>query len=202
MTLKAKRQLGSSLIDQTTGNVIITFDSNLEETYTYTAEAPKYPVENQGAITDHYQVLPNKYSLTFVVTNTPLFQERELKDRATLYQQFMIGIIRDRRPLTITMGFDTIRNILITDFQVKRDATTGQELVGNMSFEEVIIGNSQLTQVPDDVIAAVLRASAKKPKNNNDDKKEVGPPDVGLLEAVDNGTGNKASKAINKAVNG
>jgi hypothetical protein len=66
---------------------------------------------------------------------------------------------RDREPVTVVMGLDTFKNMIITSFNIGRDAETGADLAFDMSFSELKIVKSQSVEINSAQIAKGNSAS-------------------------------------------
>lgn len=51
-----------------------TFDAVLEDELEFGVEVPTYPIENGAEVSDHRIILPARYRITIMMTNTPLAQ--------------------------------------------------------------------------------------------------------------------------------
>jgi hypothetical protein len=69
------------------------------------------------------------------------------KQRIIEVYKKLLKLKRDREPVTVVMGLDTFKNMIITSFNIGRDAETGADLAFDMSFSELKIVKSQSVEI-------------------------------------------------------
>ncbi len=157
----------------------IVVDASVNENHAVTGEVSEHPVENGVDIVDHYRVLPRQIEIEAVVTNTPIFTGLP---GSTLVNS-VVGVINgDKDPssnawnelnrffdqavvLEISTSLRRYRNMVLTDLQVVRNASTSQGLRFTATAREVKFVDTELGAAPPDpvsVLGQTRRSTGKK----------------------------------------
>jgi hypothetical protein len=59
----------------------------------------------------------------------------------------LLRLVRKKQPVTVVMGLDTFDNMIITSFNIGREAATGADLPFGMSFKKIDIVKSETTAI-------------------------------------------------------
>ena len=161
MTTKPLEQFGTSMFDAESGALIVRFDGNFEEKHARTADVTELPIENGLPITDNHAAYSRSCDLVGVVSNTPLFQEQNITNRAQFYYDVLDQLCREGTRLTITTGLGVYSNAVIKDYVVPRDYQNAQSLEITLKIKEIVIVTSATVEVPANILSAARRASGK-----------------------------------------
>lgn len=168
-------EYGSQLINPATGAVLVQFDANEEETHARSAESAQHPREVGVAASDMHQPRQRKLTVLGVVSNTSLVTGTpQVRDRARLVFGVLDQLTVSGQLLRITTSLGEYEDMALVDYRVVRRHETRHQLVISLSFEQKATVTSELVQVPDDVLAVVLRASGRTRKS----KAVVGRPET------------------------
>ncbi|HEY8355731.1 MAG TPA: hypothetical protein VIK69_12045 [Methylophilaceae bacterium] len=133
--------------------------ATLEEVHTDTIQASEHPIERGAAITDHAYKKPAEVlircgwtdsSFTALVGSvSSLFQGGSVGDRYIdgVYSQ-LLALQESRQPFTIVTGLRQYDNMLIQSLRVDRDQKTSNALMVTAICRQVIIVETQATQLP------------------------------------------------------
>ena len=130
----------------------VEFDALIEDSRTYEADVPSYPVENGYSISDSIILSPLTLDLTLVLTPTPV----------TWYERHGAGLSRVRdvikqledlyfqkEPVTVVTPERTYQNMAILSFELSSSPDTGYTREIPISFQEIRITESATTTIPD-----------------------------------------------------
>lgn len=184
---------------------IIEFDATLSESHDITAEITQHPVESGAKITDHYRVLPREITINGIVSNTPLtglFSSvqglissaqriggalgltQEQESPANQAYDKIYKSMKDGELLVIATTLKEYRNMLITSFSTRRDATNGNVLNATISLKEIKIAEIKTTS-PEKALNAKDSANVdqgKKPLTGANDS-QVSKANTGIANA-------------------
>jgi hypothetical protein len=138
----------------------IKIDAFLTETYQFTNEVTDVPVEEGVNITDHVVEKADAIQVSAFIGQTEFeaysgdtpedlnsLSGFDQKQRIIEVYKKLLKLKRDREPVTVVMGLDTFKNMIITSFNIGRDAETGADLAFDMSFSELKIVKSQSVEI-------------------------------------------------------
>lgn len=171
MTTQPLQKTGSVVTDRASGEVVLVFDSNLEEKYQRDADVTAYPVEKQVDKTENHQAKQRVFELVGLISNTPLAQEQNVGQRAPFYFQVIDALIEAGTRLNITTGLTPYDDVVIKSYTVVRDFQRGQVLEVSLKLVQIQTVESATVQVPEDILAAALKASGKSKRKKNDGPK-------------------------------
>jgi hypothetical protein len=173
----------------------IKIDAFLTETYQFTNEVTDVPVEEGVHITDHVVEKADIIQVSAFIGqaefkayngNTPedlnSLSGFDKKQRIIEVYKKLLKLKRDREPVTVVMGLDTFKYMIITSFNIGRDAETGADLAFDMSFSELKIVKSQSVEINSSQIATDNSASDQA--QNTQDKGTVAKEEVSPFSEV------------------
>jgi hypothetical protein len=155
-------------------------DAFLSETYQFTNEVTDVPVEEGVNITDHVvekadviqvsafigqteftaydgDVPDNLQSLTDLDKSSRIMKAyRELKRMKSA-----------RLPVTVVLGLDTFKDMIITSFNIGRDVETGADLSFDMTFNELKVIRSQTVEINASQVAPNTSATDQAAPTSN-----------------------------------
>jgi hypothetical protein len=147
-------------------------DAFLSETYQFTNDVTDVPVEEGVNITDHVVEKADVIQVSAFIGETEFtaydgevpedlqsLSGIDKKSRIIKAYKELLRMKRERMPVTVVMGLDAFENMIITSFNIGRDAETGADLSFDMSFSELKIIKSQSVEINSSQIAADNSAS-------------------------------------------
>jgi hypothetical protein len=150
----------------------IKIDAFLTETYQFSNEVTDVPVEEGVNITDHVVEKADVIQVSAFIGQTEFeaysgdmpedlnsLSGFDQKQRIIEIYKKLLKLKRDREPVTVVMGLDTFKNMIITSFNIGRDAETDADLAFDMSFRELKTVKSQSVEINSAQIAKDNSAS-------------------------------------------
>ena len=130
----------------------ISFDALIEESKTYEADVPAYPVERGFEVSDAIILKPIVLSMTLFLTNTPVtWRTRHGTDLGRV--QDVVKQLEDlyfsREPITVVTSERTYKNMAILNFELKKTLETGTSREIPIMFQEIRVTEAQTTSIPD-----------------------------------------------------
>lgn len=166
MTLKAKRQFGTTIINPANGAVLMRFDVNLQEKYLGSSDITTHPIEDGEAITSNAHPRQPMYELTGLITNTPLVLEVGVQNRVEFYFNVLERLMASGQRLTVVSGLKVYETALISDYSLPRSAADGQSVSISLKIVQIQVVSSATVRVPASILRSIRRSSGKsKPKS-------------------------------------
>lgn len=138
---------------------VVELDASLEELHTASVDITRHPVEKGADITDHIRRKPRRIRITGIVTNTPIvlfaFARTSLGGRRA--ELFFEAIEEVMNSGTLVSVFTTLKqydNMAIREITVPRNKDKGNVVEATITFEEVILVQTQTTLATNPVSAA------------------------------------------------
>ena len=130
----------------------IAFDALMDETRSYEAEIPTYPVEKGFEVSDTIILKPMSLSMTVFLTNTPVTWLRRngvspsrvqdvIKQLENLYFQ--------KTPVTIVTSERTYSNFGLISFELTKTTENGTSREIPLVFQEIRVTEAGTTTMPD-----------------------------------------------------
>ena len=125
----------------------IEFDVVVSEGATASATATKNPVEAGADTTDHIRIEPMTFSLSGIVSDTPIQYLAGLqsgsfltgnKQSQTAWDK-LLELQSLRQPFTLTQGLKTYENVIITKLGTTQDASSAMALSFTAEMQEIIL---------------------------------------------------------------
>jgi len=120
-----------------------------EEKYNFAAEATDVPVEDGSTASDNVVNLPGEIQISafigsaeFVVFDDPQ-EAGDKKQRIRTAYYELLRLKNEGKPLIVVTGLASFPNMVITDFQISRDAENRADLPFDMTFKEVVVVRSE-----------------------------------------------------------
>jgi hypothetical protein len=140
------------------GTVVV--DAFLSETYQFDNDVTEIPVEEGVNVTDHVVEKPVRIQISAFIgqaefaaytgeipSDLQSLNGIDKKQRIMQMYKELRKIKSDKKPVTVVMGLDTFKNMVVTSFNIGRDAETGADLSFDMSLTEVKIITSQSVEI-------------------------------------------------------
>ncbi|MDR2952566.1 MAG: hypothetical protein LBU82_04905 [Treponema sp.] len=135
-------------------------DVVLSESYGFANSVTDIPVEEGDDVNDHVVSQPPTVTIQAFIGRAK-FQAWEgdipqspadlpSDDPKARIKQAYLELKRltdEKNPLTLTLGLDTYKNMVITSFEIDRDVQTGADLLFTMSFKKVRVIKSKTTAI-------------------------------------------------------
>jgi len=166
-----------------------TIDAATSEETRFSSEISEFPVEEGIGVTDNVRNLPIELTIEGVVSNTPL---RPLSDVRSILtppaEEFLAHmelIHQFREPVTVETDTRAYGDMVLQDFNIPRDARTGDALVFRATFRQIdIVTNDRKEILVDLPRAKPLKSfGARAPKVAGSDVPSL-PPGLGTLNLI------------------
>ncbi|MDR2595745.1 MAG: hypothetical protein LBC76_00340, partial [Treponema sp.] len=131
-------------------------DVVLSESYGFSNSITDIPVEDGSNVNDHVISEPLQISIEAFIGKAKYgvwegdvpetIDELPADDpKARIKQAYLElkQLMDNKQPLTVTLGLDAHKNMIITSFDIDRDAQTGADLMFSMTFKQVRIIKSE-----------------------------------------------------------
>jgi hypothetical protein len=134
-------------------------DAFLTETYQFQNDVTDVPVEEGVNVTDHVVGKPDVIQVSAFIGQAEFTAYNgdtkdldspsgtDKKQRIMNAYKELLRLKREMEPITVTLGLDTFKNMIITSFNIDRDAETGADLAFDMTFNEIKIVKSQSVSI-------------------------------------------------------
>jgi hypothetical protein len=146
----------------------VEIDAFLSEQYGFSNSVTEIPVGDGSVINDHVTEGQDEISVSAFIGKTKLSKwvndiseaeeytipeseddlpAEDLKVRIKQAYFELLRLVREKQPVTVVMGLDTFDNMIITSFNIGREAATGADLPFGMSFKKIDIVKSETTAI-------------------------------------------------------
>jgi len=174
--------IGKSITSVKTDVVSLDLDVTQDETHEWTNDVTQFPVEFGSQITDHIQPMPDKLTISGMITNSAIGETAlaELSggdDRTQTAFDLLLKLKDDRVLLTVYTKFKIYTSMALKSVNLPRDAGVGDSIKFKMEFVNVRLVDTQTVDVPPGI-------SKKLDKKSGADvqKKTEPPKDAGKVE--------------------
>ena len=130
----------------------IEFDAHIEDSRTYEADVPSYPVEGGYSVTDSIILKPMPLNMTLIVSSTPVTWRARHGYNPSRVQDVirqLEGLYFQKEPVTVITPDRVYQNMAITSIEIKKSLEDGNSRVIPISFQEIQITESATTTIPD-----------------------------------------------------
>jgi hypothetical protein len=133
-------------------------DCILNEHYSFSNSVTEIPIEDGSVITDHVRENTDEIQIKAFIGSTefvaldsqdsmPETAPGDPKERIRAAYQELRRLKSSRQPLDVVLGLDTFHDMIITTFDIDRDAATGANLPFDMTFKNIRIVKSEKTTI-------------------------------------------------------
>jgi len=143
------------------GAALFVIDAFLVETYNFANRLTNLTVEEGGNISDHVIEEPDTIDIEAFIGQTEFktamgssdtdLSKVEIPDdpKSRIRQAYheLLRMKRERQPVDVVTGLDTYTDMVITTFNISRDAESGEDLPFSMSFQKIKTVKSEETQI-------------------------------------------------------
>lgn len=163
--------------------VSLDLDVTSDEVQEWSNDVTSFPVEIGSPITDHIQPLPDKVSITGIISNSAISETAMSKlssgdDRCQTAFDLLRKISDDRKLVTLYTRYKIYSDMALKSTNIPRDASIGDSIKFRMEFIHVRLVNTQTIDVP----AGISKKLDKKQGGKNgsvghktEPKKPAGP---------------------------
>jgi len=181
----------------------IQLDAVINESYSMPVEVTQNPVELGANISDHKRVLPAIYTIEAVVTNTPiglagftgvigritdevsnLFGDSTGTGSTRLNLAFssLEKLREDTETLTLQTGLREFENMVMVGLDINQDKTTSKALFFTAVFNEVIMPESEITEISKEQLLDI-KTKSQFATSTNKGKQNLETGDEGILSS-------------------
>lgn len=113
--------------DPAEGGDGLLLDAVLSEQLEHEAKVTSFPIEIGADINDHVIIEPQTYSLTGIVTDTPIhwsatsYQHGDAKTRSTSAYGILQALWKSREVFSVKTGFSTLDDVVLLKFSTIKD---------------------------------------------------------------------------------
>lgn len=148
--------IGQSITSVYSDVISVDFDVTQEEMHEWSNDVTQFPVEIGSQITDHIQPLPDKLTLSGVITNSAISETalQELEggdDRVQTAFELLLKLKEDRTLLTVYTKHKIYTDMALKSVNLPRDAGIGDSIKFKMEFVNVRLVDTQTVDVPDGI---------------------------------------------------
>lgn len=144
------RAVRGARLDRDDAEVFV-FDAVLSEDHEENAEVSTHPLETGAEVTDHVRVSPISFSISGIVSNTPLDGEPGA-DRDFAAWDRLRGLKNARRPLRVVTPLRVYDDMVITSISTKRDPDGGQALAASIWLKQIVTADRRTITLPERVV--------------------------------------------------
>ena len=130
----------------------IEFDALIDESKTYDADVPAYPVEQGFEVSDTIILKPLILSMTLYLTNTPVTwraRHGSSPSRVLDVLKQLEALYFSKQPVTVVTSERTYTNMAIQSFELKKSLETGSSREIPITFQEIRVTEMAMTTIPD-----------------------------------------------------
>lgn len=125
----------------------IEFAALLNETQTYSADIPTYPVETGFSVSDNIALQPMELPLTLLISDTPLTwrgRARSVSETEAMLKELYFK----RTTFTVVTPSGTFSNMGITSMQIKKSTDLGFNKEVTLNLQEVPTTETRTATIP------------------------------------------------------
>lgn len=177
--------VGSS-IEDADGLTVFTFDATLSESHTLDGSVTRYKVGSRKSVSLNVTLDEPELDIQGVITNTPTTAQF-LEGEAALDAQGFTdvetrvkstwGILKQireaREPLTVVTGLETYTDMILHSISLRRTGGTARDDIRpTIRFTKVAFATLTARDVPEDVLAALVKKSASTKSDKGEQAKK------------------------------
>ena len=125
----------------------IEFAALLNETQTYSADIPSYPVETGFSVSDNIALQPMELPLTLLISDTPLTWRGRVRSVSET-EAMLKELYFKKSTFTVVTPSGTFSNMGITSMQIKKSTDLGFDKEVSLSLQEVPTTETRTTAIP------------------------------------------------------
>lgn len=124
------------LLNNETGIGIINFDLELAEGHLMTNSVTRYNVEDGADVSDHIQNELEAGTVSGFVSNFSIFDGEVFENKAQLAYDTLRDLWKKKQLVDIYTVLRVYEGVAITSININRDASSGESLICDISFQE------------------------------------------------------------------
>lgn len=124
------------LLNNETGIGIINFDLELTEGHSMTNSVTRYNVEDGADVSDHIQNELEAGTISGFVSNFSIFDGEVFENKAQLAYDALRDLWKKKQLVDIYTVLRVYEGVAITSISINRDASSGESLICDISFQE------------------------------------------------------------------
>jgi len=124
------------LLNNETGIGIINFDLELAEGHSMSNSVTRYNVEDGADVSDHIQNELESGTVSGFVSNFSIFDGEIFENKAQLAYDTLRDLWKKRQLVDIFTVLRVYEGVAITSININRDASSGESLICDISFQE------------------------------------------------------------------
>lgn len=177
---------------RTAEDVEVIFDVTVSTSWDYKSNVTDRPVESGAVLQDHVKNRPLRVTTQGIITQTPLLAGDDVQPhRDQRAKQALLEARREIRPLTLVTDRVVVDNMMIERLKDDENEPLAHKRL-KMTLKRIREAVAQNVEVPADVLAEILKASAgsKTDKGEQSSKDEEDDEET-LKEKLSNSSGMK-----------
>lgn len=202
---------GKSTVSMFSGPVSIELDVTIDESHEWTLDVTTNPVETGAPISDHIQELPDRLTITGMITNTPLtgsiidifsnaFQSlidgKGNDDRVKTTFDLLRTMYEQRELVNVYTKYRIYENMALTSINIPRSSGIGDAINFTAQFMHIRIVDTQTTDIPSGI------SKKKDSKSTDSVKKKASPTSKSGAKSNSPVTGEPKSTSVLKGITG
>lgn len=145
----------------------VLLDASITETHQGDAEVTEHPIETGGNIVDHVRPKAETLTLEGIISNTPIAQGKHEEDTVQGNYNRLRAMKDEGQLLTIRTRLRTYANMVMTSFQVPRNAQTGDVLRFTATFKQIRFVTNQTAMIAKTKVAKAKPIVDKGPQGKD-----------------------------------
>lgn len=162
----------------------IEIDAFVTENHKRSCVATEYPVEDGSVFTDHIHVNPDTLSITGVVGSSKIANQEGGFTRVFDVYQELSDLIDKKEPVTIVTGLKVYDNMVLENFSVDRDKSTGSSLNFSLDARQIKVIQTQSIAIPKSKLIPKTDAVSTKSNLQAQTKADMGKQTGGAVDSV------------------
>ena len=161
-----------------TGPVYLQFGAIVSENPVWTSQPTVNPIENGATVTDHVRTLPRTLNIKAIICDlTPAQLATSFGDLIQLANvvsnlfgssnnpvqdayNYLFNLWKAATPFDFVSGLDIYQNLVIAKLSIDRTSETGNILYLTITFQEVLIVQSQTVLIPASILSKAASSAA------------------------------------------
>lgn len=171
--------------------ISIDLDVMLDETHEWTNDVTTNPVELGSPVADHIQPMPDKLTITGLITDAPIdpavaaqfpgsVDNGTYSARLQTHFEWLRELVALRAPLIVYTRYKTYTDMALTSVNIPRSQNMGEALQFNMQFTHIRLVSTQTVDVPPGISKKL-----DKKADGNTQKKTQTPANQGKTTPTD-----------------
>ena len=129
----------------------IEFDALIDESRSFSADAPEYPTEKGFVVSDSIVLKPQTLDMTLYVTDLPVTWKKWIgggNGRVQDVVKRLEDVYFSKQPVTVITSENTYNNMVITSITIAKSLESGYAREIPISLKEIRVTKSETTTIP------------------------------------------------------